>query len=122
MKLNELQLEVMDRTRDGILNENAIFICLEIENVIAEMIDEEAEKLRYKAFFFRLRRNAIRKRLVKEGTELTRAISEAIYPHTTFSGWLLSKLEGKMVKFDAARHRRGRIAWLDRIIDTGEIN
>lgn len=121
MKLTELQLEIMDRVRDKILNSEKIFICLAVESVVVEMIREEAQNLRYKAFFFGLRRNKIRKRLEKECVLLSRAIGAGIYPHTTFSGWLLAQLEDKRVLLNATTHRRGRVAWLDRIIDTGEL-
>ena len=121
MKLTELQLEIMDRARDKVLSGEDTFICFAIENAVDEMVGEQARKLRFKDFFFGLRRKAIRRRLVNAGYPLSQAICASIYPHITFSNWLVAQLEGKGVASDAARHRGGRVAWIDRIIDTGEI-
>ena len=121
MKLNDIQLEIMDRVRDKVLSGEETFICLAIESVVGEMVGEQAKKLRFKNFFFSLRRKAIRRRLVDAGYPLSQAICASLYPHITFSNWLVAQLEGTGIKSDAARHRGGRVAWLDRIIDTGEI-
>ena len=122
MKLTELQLEIMDRARDKILNSEQTFICFAIEEAVDEMVGERARKLRCKAFFFGLRRKSIRRRLVNVGYPLSQAICASLYPHITFSNWLVAQLEGKGIKSDPARHRGGRVAWIDRIIDTGELN
>lgn len=120
MKLTELQLEIMDRVRDKVLSDEQTFICLAIESVVGEMVVEQAEKLRFKAFLG-VRRDLIRNKMLIECNLLTKAIGASIYPHVTFTNWLSEQLEGLGVKWEGARGRLGRVAWLDRIIDTREI-
>jgi small-conductance mechanosensitive channel len=126
MKLNADQLEIIRTVRRKLEYQNhPWYICLAIREEIELAAEEELAKWYNQLFFWR--RYAIRDKWLDIHHGLTRAINWKLNGASTVGTWFenVTRKVGLNLP-EHTRNNRGiykqiRLAWLDRIIETGEI-
>jgi hypothetical protein len=125
MILNSEELDVMVHVRANLVSEwSKDFICVEVLHHTEHAKSTELRKLKNLILFWR--RQEIREKWDKRRRKLISAISFGIRMHPTMGEWLHAETYGKGINFPLNMNNKtlyllARLAWLDKIIETGRI-
>lgn len=125
MKLVEGDVELLKRVRDSLASaKSRDFICIEIMDYTTRAKQEELSLWKNRLMFWR--RYAICDRWNERRRRLLTAISFGLRMYPTMGEWLHAETRHKDIRFPAnmrnsTLYTLARIAWLDKIIETGKI-
>jgi hypothetical protein len=126
LKLDKQQLQIIRSVREALEKPNNWYICIVTMDEIQRAKKAELELLRNKIMFWR--RYSIGDRWNERQEEILHAIRMGLSGFSTVGGWLEFQVRrrGLSISGSALHNNRMykniRFAWLDRILDTGEID
>lgn len=126
MNLTPEELALMARVRVVIEEGNDWYLCRVIADEVSRSKNAELGIFRNRVLFWR--RNAIRERWLECKWRLLGGIQRGISFRHTLGMWFESQTRGVSLNLpDGVRHNRGiyqqvRLAWIDRMLNTGEMH
>jgi hypothetical protein len=126
LKLDKQQLQIIRSVREALEKPNNWYICIVTMDEIQLAKKAELELLRNRIMFWR--RYSIGKRWNERQEEILRAIRIGLSGCSTVGGWFAYQVRRRGLNISSSEHHNNmmynkiRFAWLDRILDTGEID
>jgi small-conductance mechanosensitive channel len=125
MILNAEELDVMIQVRANLMSEQSKdYICIEVMHHTTYAMQRELGRWKNRILFWR--RYDIREKWKNRREKLISAISFGLRMHPTMGEWLHAETYEKGIKFpndlrNKTLYMLARLAWLDKIIETGRI-
>jgi hypothetical protein len=125
MRLTLEQVDIIVRVRSRLTRERSSgYICIEIMEYTTRARQAELNRWKNRLFFWR--RYDIHDKWANHREKLLGAIRFGLRMHPTMGEWLHAETYGKDIKFPPNMNNNtlymlARLAWLDKIIETGRI-